>query len=194
MFVYDKDDAVGTSERAPCPEEKKQKAEATRDAMLEGITDEKQKAKATFLANAAISGATKVTKLTASLQAADADDACSIAYTKANVDSKLGVCVALATATASESGRRRSLAALVAYDVSLFFTADEMSPSAAAGAVGSLADAGVEGVGLTYPDPIEELKTVPGIDGTKLAAFDKDAKAGCSSTHSFVHSDARLKT
>ena len=165
--------------------------------MLGGITDLQQKAKATFLADAAISGATKVTKLTASLQAADADDACSVAYTKANVDSKLGVCVALASASASASGRRRSLAALVAYDVSLFFRADEMSPSAAAGAVGSLADAGgVEGVGLTYPDPIEELKTVPGIDDAKLAAFDKDAKAGCARpfyTRSFIRMlDLRL--
>ena len=108
----------GNSEAA---KETKEKAQKTRDTMLNGVTDAKLKKKAKLLADAAISGK-KVRKMSAKLTASDADTACSDYYSKAGISSSLGACIATATS------RRRSLAA-TAYDVSVFFSEAEVDDS-----------------------------------------------------------------
>ena len=81
--------------------------------------------------------------------------ACSSAFTKADMKSADGACVA----TASASGRRRLSA--TTYDVELLFSASTVSDDKLAAAVNSLKANGVEGVKSVNPvDPIAELATV----------------------------------
>ena len=98
--------------------DKGDKAEKTRDTMLDGVTDAKLKKKAKLLADAAISGK-KVRKMSSKLTAPDEDTACSDKYAKAGLSSSLGACIATA------ASRRRSLAATT-YAVSVFFSEAEV--------------------------------------------------------------------
>ena len=143
--------------------ERRKKAEETRDAILGDIKDARQKKKAELLANAAIAGV-KVKKLKAKLTAADEDTACSETFSKAGMSAGDGACVA----TAASSGKRRSLSAM-AYDVELMFSASTVNDDALKAAELELKNNGVEGVtSQTSVDPIAELKTVPGVDTSKL--------------------------
>ena len=116
-------------------------------------------------------GGDKVKKLKFAqpVQAASPDDACAQAYDKAGVRSSLGACVATQT---SSSGRR-----LVAsqYDVELLFSSAEVDDAALTEA-NSLKANGLEST-TSSVDPIEELKTIPGVDVTELATFETEAKA-----------------
>ena len=78
-------------------------AEASRDALLGDISDEKTKAKAKLLADAAIAGV-KVKKLAMALTAESEDAACDEAFSKMRLDASLGACDA---ATARRRRRRR---------------------------------------------------------------------------------------
>jgi hypothetical protein len=158
-------------------EEKKEKAKNTRDAMLAGITDATMKKTAKLLADAAIAGE-MVKSLTATLEAPDESTACSDYYTKAGLNSSLGVCVATATATVL----RRRLAAST-YDVSLFFSASEINDDALTKAVSSLEAQGVRGVASnTSVDPIAELNKIPGVDADTLGTFETDVAAAVAAT------------
>ena len=152
---------------------KKEEAEKTRDAILSGIKDEKMKKKAKLLADAAISGK-KVRKMSAKLTAPDEDTACSDYYTKAGLDSKLGACVATA------ASRRRSLAAMT-YDVSVFFSEAEVDEGTLTAAANSLKAEGVTVVQTTNGvDPIEELKTIEGVDASTVETFKTLASAAAA--------------
>ena len=157
---------------APSAQDKKAAAEKTRDAILGDIKDARLKAKAKLLADAAIAGV-KVQRLTAKLTAADEDTACSTAFTKAGMSSSDGACVA----TVASSGKRRRLSA-TAYDVELMFSASTVSDAALTAAANELKANGVEGVtSEASVDPIAELKTVPGVDTSKLQTFETEAAA-----------------
>ena len=165
---------VSTAGNAPAGE-KKVKAEKTRDAMLNKITDKKMKKRAELLANAAIGG-NKVKKISGKLAAPDEDTACSDYYTKANLDKTLGACVA----TVTSRRRARSLMATT-YDVSVIFSSDEVDDATLTAAASSLEAEGVSGVGLDVDlDPISELKTIDGVDATTLATFETEAAAAAA--------------
>ena len=153
--------------------EKKEKAEKTRDTMLNGVTDAKLKKKAKLLADAAISGK-KVKKMSAKLTAPDEDTACSDYYTKAGLSSSLGACIATA------ASRRRSLAATT-YDVSVFFSEAEVDDSTLTAAENSLKAEGVTGVETSDPiDPITELGTIDGVDSSTLETFKTEVTAAAA--------------
>ena len=146
--------------------ERRKKAEETRDAILGDIKDARQKKKAELLANAAIAGV-KVKKLKAKLTAADEDTACSTAFTKAGMSSGDGACVATAT-----SSRKRRRLSSTAYDVELLFSSSTVSDDALTAAAQELTDNGVGGVTFEASvDPVAELKTVPGVDTSKIETF-----------------------
>jgi hypothetical protein len=148
----------------------KEKAEKTRDAMLNGITNARMKKKAKLLADAAIGGK-NVKKMSSKLTAADADTACSDYYTKAGISSSLGAC------TATPASRRRSLTATT-YDVSVFFSEAEVDDSMLTAAEISLKANGVTGVETSGPiDPVEELMKVDNIDSSILETFKSEASA-----------------
>ena len=150
--------------------EKKEKAEKTRDAILGDITNSRLKAKAKLLADAAIAGV-KVKRLSAKLTADNEETACSTSFTKAGMNSGDGACVA----TAASSGKRRSLSSTT-YDVELMFSSSTVSDDALAAAELEMKNNGVEGVSSdTSVDPIAELKTVPGVDTSKLQTFETEA-------------------
>ena len=162
--------APSSSDKA---KETKEKAETTRDTMLDGVTDAKLKKKAKLLADAAISGK-KVRKMSAKLTAADEDTACSDYYTKAGLSSSLGACIATA------ASRRRSLAATT-YDVSVFFSEAEVDDSTLTAAENSLKAEGVTGVETSDPiDPITELGTIDGVDSGTLETFKTEASAAAA--------------
>ena len=91
-----------SGEDAKCASALKAAAEKSRAALLDDIADESLKKKAQLLADAAIAGE-KVKKITLKEEASDKDSACSSAFTKADMKSTDGACVAKASA----SGRRR---------------------------------------------------------------------------------------
>ena len=148
-------------------------AEETRDSILADIADARLKAKAKLLADAAIAG-TKVQRLTAKSSAADEDTACSNAFSGAGMSSGDGACVA----TAASSGKRRRLSSTT-YDVELMFSSATVSDDALTTAADALKTAdGVTSVASQASvDPITELKTVPGVDTSKLQTFDTQAQA-----------------
>ena len=162
----------GSSPSSPTQgkEEKKKQAEKTRDAILGDITNTRLKAKAKLLADAAIAGV-KVKRLKAKLTADSEDTACSDAFTKAGMSASDGACVA----TAASSRKRRSLSSTT-YDVELMFSSSTVSDDALAAAELEMKNNGVEGVSSdTAVDPIAELKTVPGVDTSKLQTFETEA-------------------
>jgi len=148
-------------------------AEETRDSILADIADARLKAKAKLLADAAIAGA-KVQRLTAKMAAVDEDTACSNAFSGAGMSSGDGACVA----TAASSGKRRRLSSTT-YDVELMFSSATVSDDALTTAADALKTAdGVTSVASQASvDPITELKTVPGVDTSKLQTFDTQAQA-----------------
>ena len=162
----------GSSPASPTQgkEEKKKQAEKTRDSILGDITNTRLKAKAKLLADAAIAGV-KVKRLKAKLTADSEDTACSDAFTKAGMSASDGACVA----TAASSRKRRSLSSTT-YDVELMFSSSTVSDDALAAAELEMKNNGVEGVSSdTAVDPIAELKTVPGVDTSKLQTFETEA-------------------
>ena len=168
-----------SSSAAPSAQDKKAAAEKTRDAILGDIKDARLKKKAKLLADAAIAGV-KVQKLTAKLTAANEDTACSTAFTKAGMSSSDGACVA----TVASSGKRRRLSA-TAYDVELMFSSSTVSDDALTAAANELKANGVEGVtSQASVDPIAELKTVPGVDTSKLQTFETEATAAAAEAES----------
>mmetsp|Transcript_7877 Transcript_7877/g.35745 ORF Transcript_7877/g.35745 Transcript_7877/m.35745 type:complete len:729 (+) Transcript_7877:216-2402(+) len=166
-------DVCSASSPSQKAKETKEKAETTRDTMLDGVTDAKLKKKAKLLADAAISGK-KVRKMSAKLTAPDADTACSDYYTKAGLSSSLGACIATA------APRRRSLAATT-YDVSVFFSEAEVDEGTLTSAANSLKAEGVTGVETSDPiDPITELGTIDGVDSSTLETFKTEASAAAA--------------
>ncbi|ACO70087.1 predicted protein [Micromonas commoda] len=160
-----------SGEDAKCASALKAAAAKSRAALLDDIADESLKKKAQLLADAAIAGE-KVKKITLKEEASDKDSACSSAFTKADMKSTDGACVA----TASASGRRRLSA--TTYDVELLFSSSTVSDDKLTAAVNSLKANGVEGVkSESAVDPIAELATVDGVDSTKLTTFKTEAKA-----------------
>jgi hypothetical protein len=166
-------ESPSSSPTTPSPskeENKKKQAEKTRDAILGDITNTRLKAKAKLLADAAIAGV-KVKKLKAKLTADNEDTACSTAFTKAGMSASDGACVA----TAASSRKRRRLSSTT-YDVELMFSSSTVSDDALAAAELEMKNNGVEGVSSdTAVDPIAELKTVPGVDTSKLQTFETEA-------------------
>ena len=145
-------------------------AKVSQDALLADISDESTRAKAKLLADAAIAGV-KVQRLSAKISAADENAACTDAFSKAGMSAGDGACVA----TAASSGKRRSLSSTT-YDVELMFSSSTVSDDALAAAELEMKNNGVEGVSSdTAVDPIAELKTVPGVDTSKLQTFETEA-------------------
>ena len=174
--------------RAPSAEDKKKQAETTRDSILADISDARVKAKAKLLADAAIAGV-KVQRLSAKITAADEDTACSETFSKAGMSAGDGACVA----TAASSGKRRSLSAM-AYDVELMFSASTVNDDALKAAELELKNNGVEGVtSQTSVDPIAELKTVPGVDTSKLQTFETEASAAATAAEAQTPRRPRLR-
>ena len=136
-------------------------AEATRDDIVQGITDSRLKKMAELLADAAISRVV-VDKLTAKFTASDADVACSSMYTAMNrlASDSWDACVA----TVSSSKRRRILATST-YDVTTVFRGDSPDPINPDAAKNLLIGSGAQGVtAQTSLDPIAELRKISGID------------------------------
>mmetsp|Transcript_1172 Transcript_1172/g.5088 ORF Transcript_1172/g.5088 Transcript_1172/m.5088 type:complete len:548 (+) Transcript_1172:485-2128(+) len=136
-------------------------AEATRDEIVQGITDSRLKNMAELLADAAISRVA-VDKLTAKFTASDADVACSSMYTTMSrlASDSWDACVA----TVSSSKRRRILATST-YDVTTVFRGGSPDPINVDAAKNLLIGSGAQGVtAQTSLDPIAELRKISGID------------------------------
>jgi hypothetical protein len=98
------------------------------------------------------------------------------------VSSGKGACVAKPD-TSAAAGRRRLSA--TTYNVELMFKSSEVSDDALAAAANELKANGVEGVtSQASVDPIAELKTVPGVDTSKLQTFETEAAAAVAETES----------
>jgi hypothetical protein len=149
-------------------EAKTEQAEVSRDALLADIGDEKTKAKAKLLADAAIAGV-KVKKVAMALTAESEDAACEQAFSKMQLDASLSACDA-----AVSTSRRRRLVANTAYDVTVFVSPVTVDETALAAALVSLAAEGVTATS-TETDPTEELRAIPGIDASNLETFAADA-------------------
>ena len=142
-------------------------AEASRDALLEGIGDEKTKAKAKLLADAAIAGV-KVKKLAMALTAESEEDACEQAFSRMKLDVSLGAC------DAATARRRRRLVATASYDVTVMVSPVTVNETTLAAALESLAAEGVAAT-ETETDPTEALRAIPGIDSTFVESFAENA-------------------
>jgi hypothetical protein len=142
-------------------------AEASRDALLGDISDEKTKAKAKLLADAAIAGV-KVKKLAMALTAESEDAACDEAFSKMRLDASLGAC------DAATARRRRRLVATASYDVTVMVSPVTVNETTLAAALESLAAEGVAAT-ETETDPTEALRAIPGIDSTFVESFAEDA-------------------
>jgi hypothetical protein len=142
-------------------------AEASRDALLGDISDEKTKAKAKLLADAAIAGV-KVKKLAMALTAESEDAACDEAFSKMRLDASLGAC------DAATARRRRRLVATASYDVTVMVSPVTVNQTTLAAALENLAAEGVAAT-ETETDPTEALRAIPGIDSTFVESFAEDA-------------------
>jgi len=160
-------------------DEERRNSELTRDAILDDINDVNLKEKAKLLADAAIAG-DKVKKLQARLTAMDLDTACSTVFNLAGMSSSDGTCVA----TEATSRKRRRLSSM-AYDVELLFLSTTVSDDALIAAAQELTDNGVEGVSYEASvDPIAELKTIPGVDISKVEKFETHISAAAAQAES----------
>jgi hypothetical protein len=142
-------------------------AEASRDALVGDISDEKIKAKAKLLADAAIAGV-KVKKLAMALMAESEDAACDEAFSKMRLDASLGAC------DAATARRRRRLVATASYDVTVMVSPVTVDETTLAAALENLAAEGVAAT-ETETDPVEALRAVPGVDSTLVESFAADA-------------------
>jgi hypothetical protein len=156
-------------------EAKTEQAEVSRDALLADIGDEKTKAKAKLLADAAIAGV-KVKKVAMALTAESEDVACAQVFSKMQLDANLGACDA-----AVSTSRRRRLVANTAYDVTVFVSPVTVNETALAAALVSLAAEGVTATS-TDTDPTEELRAIPGIDESSLESFAADSADAAEAT------------
>ena len=158
-------------------QKQKDKAGRTRDSMLQGITDKRQKKKAELLANAAISGKKMRELKIPKLAAASVDGACYMAYSQANLDTNLGACVATLVSLRRRLAASSGSSASNTYEVEIIFTEDELDAAALENAVSALTASGIEGVASDDSiDPIAELATVPGVDTATLDTFKKDVE------------------
>ena len=146
--------------------ESKAKAQASRDEMLDGITDPKARKKAKILADAAIAGV-PVKKLRLPMTASSADEACDDALETMQIDENLASC------EADANGRRRLAAS---YSVSVYVNPEEVSETALQEAIDNLDAAGIAAF-TSDEDPVAVLKEVPGVDASALSAFEADADA-----------------
>jgi hypothetical protein len=156
-------------------DEKKARAQNTRNSMLGSITDEKKKKTAQLLADAAIAGV-NVTKVKASFTAANETAACDDAYLKLGLISTLGACD-----VSNASPDRRHLLADAAYLVEILLSSAEVNQSAMVAALTSLSAAGVTAE-TTEEDALVLLSTVPGIDNALLTTLKFDATAAAAAT------------
>ena len=157
-------------------DEKRAKAEETRDALLDGLGDDAMlKAKVKLLADAAIAGV-KVKKIALALTAESESDACDGAFSKMQLNSSLGAC----DVSASSSARRR-LAATSAYDVSVFVSPATVDEATLAAALENLAAEGVAAT-TTETDPIGEMKAIPELDAATVATFEIEATSAAGAS------------
>jgi hypothetical protein len=157
-------------------DDKRAKAEETRDALLDGLGDDAMlKAKVKLLADAAIAGV-KVKKIALALTAESESDACDGAFSKMRLDSSLGAC----DVSASSSARRR-LAATSAYDVSVFVSPATVDEATLAAALENLAAEGVAAT-TTETDPIGEMKAIPELDAATVATFETEATSAAGAS------------
>ena len=189
-------------EKKAAADEKKAKATATRDTVLQSIPDEKLKEKAKLLADAAISGA-PVRKMTATLTAATPDDACAAWFSTAGLSPDSGACVASVAPPAANTRRRlllsrgsrgRRLAQTTltsaAYDVDVFFDSTTIDVAKLDDAVAALTQSGVAVEYVEEVDPVQELKTIPGVDPSAVEDFAADAKEAEAATREYEQAAA----
>jgi hypothetical protein len=157
-------------------DDKRAKAEETRDALLDGLGDDAMlKAKVKLLADAAIAGV-KVKKIALALTAESESDACDGAFSTMQLNSSLGAC----DVSASSSARRR-LAATSAYDVSVFVSPATVDEVTLAAALENLAAEGVAAT-TTETDPIGEMKAIPELDAATVATFETEATSAAGAS------------
>ena len=189
-------------EKKAAADEKKAKATATRDTVLQSIPDEKLKEKAKLLADAAISGA-PVRKMTATLTAATPDDACATWFSTAGLSPDSGACVAsvkqpaanarrrlLLFSRKSSRGRRLAQTTSAAYDVDVFFDSTTIDVAKLDEAVAALTQSGVAVEYVEKVDPVQELKTIPGVDASAVEDFAVDAKEAEAATREYEQAAA----
>jgi hypothetical protein len=141
--------------------ELKAKAQASRDEMLDGITDPKARKKAKILADAATAGV-PVKKLRLPMTASSEDEACEDVIETMRIDSDLASC------EADAMGRRRLAA-------SFSVNPEEVSEAALQEAIDNLDAAGILAF-TSDEDPIAVLEEVPGVEVSALSAFEADAE------------------
>ena len=169
--------AVAEVEVSPPPQSTAvAQAEVSRDALLSAIGDTKTKAKAKLLADAAVAGV-KVKKVAMTLVAESEDAACGQAFLKMKLDAGPGLVCDVATS----NRRRRRLVAVTMYDVTVFVSPAAVDETTLGAALDSLAAEGVVST-TTQIDPIEELRSIPGIDALLLESFAADAKVAAEET------------
>jgi hypothetical protein len=166
---------MSLEELVSAAEGKTEQAEASRDSLLADIGDEKTKAKAKLLADAAIAGV-KVTKIAMALKAESDDAACTQAFSKMQLDASLGACDVAVSAS-----RRRRLVAETSYDVNVYLSPATVDTATLISALENLAAESITATS-TETDPTEELRAIPGIDATSLESFAADAAEAAEAT------------
>jgi hypothetical protein len=147
----------------------------TRDNMLGGITDVKQKKKAQLVVDAAIAGV-NVTKVKASFSAASETAACNKAYLKMDLLSTLGACD-----VSSAISDRRHLLADTVYLVEILLSLAEVTQLDIDAALTTLSAAGIIAE-TSNEDSLVLLSNIPGIDSGIVKTFQNEVAAAATAT------------
>ena len=155
---------------SPDGEELREKAEASRDALINTIMDPKAKKKAGILADAALTGV-MVTKIEVLATAENGDLACNFVLQSSGIDARLAVCEA---AMATSVSRRLLSVPNFVFDIDLITSVASVTREDIETAIVKLISSGLSPT-MSELDPVAELKSLPGVDDAAVSQFAKDA-------------------
>ena len=155
---------------SPDVEELREKAEASRDALINTIMDPKAKKKAGILADAALTGV-MVTKIEVLATAENGDLACNFVLQSSGIDARLAVCEA---AMATSVSRRLLSVPNFIFDIDLITSVASVTREDIETAIVKLISSGLSPT-MSELDPVAELKSLPGVDDAAVSQFAKDA-------------------
>ena len=148
----------------------REKAESSRDAILDAITDPDAKVKAGVLTDAALAGV-RATNIEVVVTATNENLACYSVLQISGIDSSLAAC----EATAALPGARRLLTVVQsAYDVEIITSAASVAPEMIEAIIVKLRSSGMSPT-ISELDPVAELRAMPGVDAAAVADFGKAA-------------------
>ena len=152
-------------------------AESKRDLVVSDLSGV-DAVKATFLADAAIVGAS-VVDVRSTFSAETADAACALSYEAMAVPSDQGHC----EASAASARRRRLTQTSSPFDVSVLLSAAQTNQTLIDQGIANIgAAAGASNVVNVVVDPVAELEEIPGVDAAAVATFSTAATASSAAS------------